>query len=97
VVGFASGPVFPLIIALGGERHPDRSAAVSGVLTAAAVAGGVVYPPVMGFLSVNVGLVVAMLGTGVLGVTSAAALLLASERRAEKVTISQPGIPRRDR
>ncbi|MDO8484193.1 MAG: MFS transporter, partial [Candidatus Limnocylindrales bacterium] len=59
VVGFASGPVFPLIIAIGGERHPGRSAAVSGVLTGAAVAGSVLYPPVMGFLSVNVGMAVA--------------------------------------
>jgi fucose permease len=97
VVGFASGPVFPLIIAIGGERHPDRSAAVSGFLTAAAVAGGVVYPPVMGFLSVNVGLVIAMLGTGILGVACAGALLLATDRPAQKLTIPQPGFPRRDR
>jgi FHS family glucose/mannose:H+ symporter-like MFS transporter len=77
VVGFASGPVFPLIIAIGGERHPDRSAAISGFLTAAAVAGGVIYPPIMGFLSVNVGLVIAMFGTGLLGIGCAGALLLA--------------------
>ena len=32
VTGFASGPIFPMIIAIGGERHPDRSAAVAGVL-----------------------------------------------------------------
>lgn len=77
VAGFASGPVFPLIIAIGGERHPDRSAAVSGFLTAGAVAGGVIYPPIMGFLSVNVGLGIAVLGTGLLGVGCAGALLLA--------------------
>ena len=81
VVGFAAGPVFPLIIAIGGERHPGRSAAVSGFLTAAAVVGGVVYPPIMGFLSVNVGLTVAMLGTAVLGFACVTALLLARERR----------------
>lgn len=81
VVGFASGPVFPLIVAIGGERHPGRSAAVSGFLTAAAVAGSVVYPPIMGFLSVSVGLAVAMLGTGVLGFACAAALLLARRPR----------------
>lgn len=81
VVGFASGPVFPLIIAIGGERHPTRSAAVSGFLTASAVIGGVIYPPVMGFLSVNVGLTVAMLGAGALGVACAGALLLARSPR----------------
>lgn len=81
VVGFASGPVFPLIIAIGGERHPGRTAAVSGFLTAAAVVGGVIYPPIMGFLSVNVGLVAAMLGTGVLAFACAGALLLARRPR----------------
>ena len=81
VAGFASGPVFPLIVAIGGERHPGRSAAVSGFLTGAAVLGSVIYPPVMGFLSVNVGLLVAMLGTGLLSIASAGALLLARERR----------------
>jgi hypothetical protein len=35
----------------------------------------------MGFLSVNVGLVVAMFGTGLLSIASAGALLLARERR----------------
>jgi fucose permease len=80
VVGFASGPIFPLIIAIGGERHPGRSAAVSGFLTSAAVIGGLIYPPVMGFLSVNVGLAVAMVGAGLLGVACAGALLLARPR-----------------
>jgi fucose permease len=76
LTGFASGPVFPMIIAIGGERYPDRSAAVSGFLAGCAVAGSVVYPPVMGFLSVSVGLTVAMLGNVVLGVLCAAALVL---------------------
>lgn len=81
VVGFASGPVFPLIIAIGGERHPDRSAAVSGFLTSAAVVGGVIYPPVMGFLSVSIGLSAAMLGTAILALASAGALVLAGRSR----------------
>ncbi len=77
LVGFAFGPVFPMIIAIGGERFPERSAAVSGLLTGVAVVGAVIYPPVMGFLSVNVGLAAAMLGTGVLGLACAGALLAA--------------------
>ena len=80
VVGFASGPVFPLIVAIGGERHPGRTSAVSGFLTSAAVIGGLLYPPIMGFLSVNVGLPVAMIGAGLLGVGCAGALLLARPR-----------------
>ena len=77
LVGFASGPVFPMIIAIGGERFPDRSAAVGGFLTGAAVIGAVIYPPFMGFLSVNIGLAAAMLGTGVLGFACAGFLLMA--------------------
>jgi fucose permease len=77
LVGFASGPVFPMIIAIGGERFPDRSAAVGGFLTGAAVIGAVIYPPFMGFLSVNIGLAAAMLGAGVLGLASTGSLLFA--------------------
>ena len=76
VAGFASGPVFPMIIAIGGERYPDRSAAVSGFLTGAAVTGSITYPPIMGFLSVSVGLTVAMVGNVILGLACAGALVL---------------------
>ena len=76
VTGFASGPVFPMIIAIGGERYPDRSAAVSGFLTGAAVTGSITYPPIMGFLSVTVGLTVAMVGNVILGLACAGALVL---------------------
>ncbi len=75
LVGFASGPVYPLIMAIGGDRFPDRSAAVSGFLAGTAVVGSIVYPPVMGFLSVTVGLTVAMLGTALLGFACAGALI----------------------
>ena len=77
LVGFAFGPVFPMIVAIGGERFPERSAAVGGFLTGAAVVGAVLYPPVMGFLSVNVGLATAMLGTGVLSLACTGSLLAA--------------------
>jgi fucose permease len=77
LVGFASGPVFPMIVAIAGDRFPERSAAVGGFMTGAAVFGSVLYPPIMGFLSVNVGLAVAMLGAGLLSLASAGALLAA--------------------
>ena len=76
VAGFASGPVFPMIIAIGGERYPDRSAAVGGFLTGAAVTGSITYPPIMGFLSVSVGLTVAMVGNVILGLACAGALVM---------------------
>ena len=65
-----------MIMAIGGDRYPGRSAAVGGLLAGAAVVGSIVYPPVMGFLSVTVGLKVAMLGTAVLGLACASALVL---------------------
>jgi fucose permease len=76
LVGFAMGPVFPLIVAIGGERFPDRAAAVTGVITAGAVVGAIVYPPLMGALSVTVGLPVAMLGTAVVSFACAGALAI---------------------
>jgi fucose permease len=76
LAGFASGPVFPMIVAIGGERYPDRSAAVGGFLTGAAVTGSTTYPPIMGFLSVSVGLTVAMVGNIILGLACAGALVL---------------------
>lgn len=72
--GVASGPVFPMIVAIGGERYPDRAAAVGGSLTGLAVIGATLYPPAMGFLSVSVGLTVAMLGNVVLALACALAL-----------------------
>jgi MFS transporter, FHS family, glucose/mannose:H+ symporter len=83
LAGVASGPIFPMIIALGGERYRDRSAAVSGFLGGTAVAGSIIYPPIMGVLSVTVGLTVAMLGSAVLAGACATALVLTgwSQRR----------------
>jgi fucose permease len=76
LTGFFSGPVFPMIVAIGGERYPDRSAAVGGFLTGSAVIGSIIYPPVMGFLSVSVGLTVAMFGNVILGLACAGAMVL---------------------
>lgn len=83
VVGFAAGPIYPLIMAIGGDRFPDRSAAVSGFLAGTAVIGSIVYPPIMGLMSVTIGLTAAMLGSALLGFASAAALIV-SGRRADR-------------
>lgn len=77
LVGFASGPVFPMIVAIAGDRFPERSAAVGGFMTGAAVFGAVLYPPIMGFMSVNIGLAAAMLGAGVLSLACTGSLIAA--------------------
>jgi fucose permease len=75
LAGAASGPVFPMIVALGGERFPERSAAVGGTLVGFAVVGSTVYPPAIGFLSVTVGLPIAMAGNALLCLVGGGALL----------------------
>jgi fucose permease len=62
LAGLVSGPIFPMIVAIGGTGSSERTAAISGFLNGTAVVGTIVYPPIMGFLSVTVGLFVAMLG-----------------------------------
>ncbi len=92
VVGFAFGPVYPLIMAVGGDRYPTRSAAVSGFLSGCAVIGAIVYPPLMGFVSVGAGLGVAMIGAAVLAFACAAVLFAVAARPAsqdERLAVSR--------
>ena len=77
VAGVACGPIYPMIIASAGGLYPARANAVSGVLTAAAVTGSVVYPPAMRFISNGLGLGVGMAGAGLLAVACAGALVAA--------------------
>lgn len=90
VAGFAAGPIFPMIIVAGARLAPGRAVAATGILSAAAVAGGIVYPPVMGSISTSLGIAPAMLGTAALAATCAAlavvtGLLPASGRTAGRV------------
>jgi fucose permease len=75
LAGFAYGPIYPLIMAVAGDRYPGQSTAVSGFLAGTAVIGAVLYPPVMGFLSVSIGLGAGMLGAAALA--GACALVMA--------------------
>ncbi|HZC32904.1 MAG TPA: hypothetical protein VE640_06420, partial [Candidatus Bathyarchaeia archaeon] len=92
LAGFVSGPIYPLIVAIGGERFPARSAAVGGFLSGTAVIGGIFYPPVMGFMSVTVGLPAAMIGTALLALACAGVLVLVGRRPrpAERFAASEP-------
>jgi fucose permease len=84
VVGFAFGPVYPLIMAVAGDRYPARSAAVTGFLAGFALIGGIIYPPVMGFVSVGAGLGAAMLGAAAL-VFACGVVLAVVARRPEAI------------
>jgi fucose permease len=86
VVGFAFGPIYPLIMAVAGDLFPERSAAISGFLAGCAVIGAILYPPVMGFISVGVGLGAAMLGAAALALLCAIVLFLIGRRSVEAAT-----------
>ena len=70
LAGFACGPIYPMIMLIGGRLYPGRATAMTGMLSAAAVVGGLIYPPVMGTISVSAGIGVAMLGTALLAAMS---------------------------
>jgi fucose permease len=85
--GIASGPIFPMIVAIGGERYPERSAAVGGSLTGMAVIGSTIYPPAMGLLSVTVGLPAAMFGNALLALACVVALVAFGRLTRERFTV----------
>lgn len=93
VVGFAFGPIYPLIMAVAGDRYPARTAAVSGFLSGFAVVGAIVYPPLMGFVSVAIGLGVAMAGAAGLVLACGIALLLVGRRAPAAVESGATGQP----
>jgi MFS transporter, FHS family, glucose/mannose:H+ symporter len=84
VAGFAFGPVYPLIMAVAGDRYPTRSAGVSGFLSGCAVVGSVLYPPMMGFMSVTIGLPAAMSGAAVLAFAAGVVLWLFGRARSSE-------------
>lgn len=88
--GVASGPVFPMIIAIGGDRYPDRSATVGGSLAGMSVVGSTIYPPAMGLMSVTVGLPVAMFGNALLALACAVALVVFGLRHAPRGAAARP-------
>lgn len=72
VAGFAAGPVYPMIMAIGGSLYPGRASMVSSVLASAAIVGSLVYPPIMGVVSEAAGMWTSMLGAALFAFASAA-------------------------
>jgi fucose permease len=76
LTGIFFGPVYPTIMAIGGNVYPSRLAALSGGLAASAMAGSMIYPPIMGLLAASVGLRAGMLGAALLGLPATVGLLV---------------------
>lgn len=72
--GFALGPVYPMIMSIGGGLYPRRLAMVTGSLAGFGVVGGIVYPPVMGFISDAGSIGLAMAGAAALAVACGVAI-----------------------
>jgi len=83
LAGACYGPVFPMIMAIGGTIYPHRIAALSGGLTTAASTGAIIYPPLMGVLASRIGLAGGMFGAALLGVPMVVALY-AARRTAQR-------------
>ena len=71
IAGFAAGPVYPMIMAIGGSLYPGRASMVSSVLASAAVVGSIVYPPLMGVVSEAAGMWFSMLGAALFAFAAA--------------------------
>jgi len=68
--GACYGPVYPMLMALGGRVLPHRRSALAGSLAISGRVGAIVYPALMGLLSSSVGLRAGMIGAGFLGYVS---------------------------
>ena len=75
--GLFAGPIYPMIIALGGNMYPHRLATLSGGLAAAAVVGSLVYPPLIGLMAASIGIRGGLMGAALLGIPEALGLVVA--------------------
>ena len=78
IAGFAAGPVYPMIMAIGGSLYPGRASMVSSVLASAAVVGSIVYPPLMGVVSEAAGMWLSMLGAALFAFAAAGCIWAAA-------------------
>ncbi len=79
LAGACYGPVFSMIMAIGGSVYLHQIAALSGGLTTAASAGAIIYPPLMDVLASRIRLGGGMFGAALLG--SPMVVVLSAARR----------------
>jgi len=78
IAGFAAGPVYPMIMAIGGSLYPGRASMVSSMLASAAIVGSIVYPPLMGVVSEAAGMWFSMLGAALFAFAAAGCIWCAA-------------------
>jgi fucose permease len=77
IVGTFFGPIYPMVMAIGGDLYPNRISVLSSGLSAAAISGSIFYPPLLGFLGERIELRTGMLGAACLGIPMALGLFVA--------------------
>ncbi|MDR2049026.1 MAG: MFS transporter [Treponema sp.] len=73
ILGFMMGPVWPMIVGTGAHSFPAQSGAAVGILAASGGLGGIITPPLIGFLSERYGI---YSGFASIAVFAAAAFIL---------------------
>ncbi len=68
-IGFALGPVFPLLVALTGERFAHARGTATGIVVGAGSLGGVVLPWVAGMVGEGIGVMGAMTALSVVALS----------------------------
>jgi len=86
IAGFAAGPVYPVIMAIGGSLYPGRASMVSSVLASAAIVGSILYPPLMGVVSEAAGLWFSMLGAALFAFAAAGCIWVAARLGGARAT-----------
>ncbi|HEU0242927.1 MAG TPA: MFS transporter [Candidatus Limnocylindrales bacterium] len=93
LTGFVLGPVYPGIILVGGRISLVHKDAVTSLLASAGVAGAVIYPPLMGAISLDAGLGVAIAGAGLLCAAGAGFLAITVRRLGPATGAAPAGAP----
>jgi fucose permease len=86
IAGFAAGPVYPMIMAIGGSLYRGRASTVSSVLASAAIVGSILYPPLMGVVSEAAGLWFSMLGAALFAFAAAGCIWVAARLGGARAT-----------
>ena len=90
--GLFSGPIYPMIIALGGNIYPHRLSTLSGSLAAAAVVGSLIYPPLIGLMAASIGIRGGLMGAALLGIPEALGIVVARSTAYRATPLAAPEI-----
>ena len=80
-VGFAFGPIWPSLVAMGTQEMPEHSGAVAGMMGSFGAAGSLLTPVLMGAISDSFGLRIGFLLMAVFSVAGLVLMIIAKKRK----------------